>query len=189
MRQSFAQVLRRSWAPKRSTPICFAEIGNDGPDGPVAQFGPHYLPALAYGAKEPSVFKLGCSHRRVDTLLDPERNGDGADAATLATHVRNHPTSLTHLDVLDVEVRQLPPAQGAADQQRQYHVVALALQRRAVGHGEQFLGLLARQPVSQAGSLLPDVRDFGQISGFFGGDDAVAPRFPDQPPHRGQADH
>jgi hypothetical protein len=41
------------------------------------------------------------------------------------------------------------PAQGAADQERQDRVVALALQGGAVGDGQQFLGLLAGQPVPQ----------------------------------------
>ena len=36
----------------------------------------------------------------VDALLQPDRNGDGADLAPLATEVGDHPAPLTHLDLL-----------------------------------------------------------------------------------------
>jgi hypothetical protein len=56
------------------------------------------------------------------------------------------------LDGLDVELGQLVAPQGAADQQRQDDVVALALQGGAVGDGQQLFGLLA---VSQFPSRVP----------------------------------
>jgi hypothetical protein len=63
------------------------------------------------------------------------------------------------LDGGDVELGQLVPPEGAADQKRQDDIVALALQGRAVRNGEQLFRLLAGQPVAQAGSLLADVGD------------------------------
>jgi hypothetical protein len=52
---------------------------------------------------------------------------------------------------------KFPPAQDAADQQRQDDVVAPALQRRPVGHGQKFPGLLPGQPVPQPAPLLPNI--------------------------------
>ena len=87
-------------------------------------------------------------------------------ASALADEVGDHPAVLPHLDVLDIERGQFPSPQGAADQQRQDHVVPLALHGRAVGDGQQFPRLLLRQPVPKPGSLLPDVRDVGQVGGL-----------------------
>jgi hypothetical protein len=81
-------------------------------------------------------------------------------------------SSLALLDGLNVELGQLVPPEGAANQQRQDHVVAFALQSRAVGDSQQLFGLLASQPVSQPGSLLADVGDVGRagllLSELFG---------------------
>ena len=61
----------------------------------------------------------------------------------------------------------------AAYQESQDQVVAFALQGRAVGHGQQILGLFARQPVPQASPLLSDIWDVSQVRGLF---------HPDRPP-------
>jgi len=73
------------------------------------------LPALGDGAKQAAVFDAGRDHPGVDTLLDPDRDGDGADAPALALKVGQDPPSLSLLDGLDVELGQLVPPQGAAN--------------------------------------------------------------------------
>jgi hypothetical protein len=68
----------------------------------------------------------------IDSLLDPGGDGNGADASFLSFEIRQHPSALSLLDGFDVEPsHQLGPPQGAANQQRQDHVIAFALQGRA----------------------------------------------------------
>ena len=62
-------------------------------------------------------------------MLDPDRNGDGADASSLPFKVGQDPAPLPLLDGLDVKLGQFVPPQGAANQKRQDHVVAFALER------------------------------------------------------------
>jgi hypothetical protein len=97
----------------------------------------------------------------------------------LPSRVGQDPPSLALLDGLDVELGQLVPPEGAANQQRQDHVVAFALERCAVGDSQQLLGLLAVQPVSQPGSLLTDVGDLGQGRGLLGPEHPALPRLSD----------
>jgi hypothetical protein len=46
-------------------------------------------------------------------LLDPDWDGDGADAPALAFEVGQYPPAFSLLDGLDVELGQLVPPQGA----------------------------------------------------------------------------
>ena len=108
-------------------------------------------------------------------MLDPERDGDRADAASFAFKVGQDPAPLPLLDGLDVKLGQFVPPQGAANQKRQDDVVAFALQSRAVGDSQQLLGLLAVQPIAQPGSLLPNVGDIGQAGGLLRSDQVVPP--------------
>jgi hypothetical protein len=55
-------------------------------------------------------------HPGVDTLLDPDRDGDRADARALALEVGQDPPSVSLLDGLDVELGHLVSPQGTADQ-------------------------------------------------------------------------
>ena len=100
-------------------------------------------------------------------MLDPDGDGDGADASSLPFKVGQDPAAFPLLDGRDVELGQLVAPEGAADQQRQDHIVAFALQRRAIGDREQLFGLLAGQPVPQPGSLLADVGDVGEAGLLF----------------------
>ena len=59
--------------------------------------------------------------------------------------------------LLKPQIGQLVAPEGAAEQKRQDHVVAFALQRGAVGDRQQLFGVLAGQPVPQPGSLLANV--------------------------------
>jgi len=88
----------------------------------------------------------------------------------------------------DVELGQFVAPEGAAHQQRQDHVVALALQGAALWDGQEFFCLLPGQPVSQASSLLPDVGDVGQAGRLLRSDQVVTPGLLDQLAHRGQPD-
>ena len=45
---------------------------------PVAQRVAVDLPALRDRPQRPAVFDAGCGHPGVDSLLDPDRDGDGA---------------------------------------------------------------------------------------------------------------
>ncbi len=76
------------------------------PDGPIAQLAPEHLPTFAYRTKQPSIFEFCGGKPSVDALLDPERHRDRADAATLATHVGDHPTPFPHLDVRRAAISQ-----------------------------------------------------------------------------------
>ncbi len=53
----------------------------------------------------------------VDTLLDPDRDGHGADASALAAEVGDDPAVLTHLELGYVQGCEFPSPQRAADQQ------------------------------------------------------------------------
>jgi hypothetical protein len=103
-------------------------IGNAAPAVPVAQCFAIDLPAFVHRSQQPTVFDARRGHPGVDPLLDPDRDGDGADAPAFALKVGQDPPSLALLDGLDVELGQLVLPQGAADQQRQDDVVAFALE-------------------------------------------------------------
>ena len=96
------------------------------PDGPVAQALPDPLASLSNGSQEPALVDRGRGHPGVDPLLDPDRHGNRADASSLPFHITQDPAALPQLDGLDVERGELLAAQGAADQQCQDDVVALA---------------------------------------------------------------
>jgi hypothetical protein len=98
-------------------------------------------------AQQTAVFDAGYSHPGVDAVLDPDGDGDGAHAPALALEVGQNPPAFALLDGRNVELGQLVPPEGAADQQRQDHVIAFSFQGRAVGDGDQFFRLLAGQPV------------------------------------------
>jgi hypothetical protein len=48
-------------------------------------------------------------------VLDPERNGNGADPVALAAEVRNHPAPLTFLKVRHLKRRKLTLAKSTAN--------------------------------------------------------------------------
>jgi hypothetical protein len=108
-------------------------------------------------------------------VLDPDGDGDGADASSLPFKVGQDPAPLPLLDSFDVKLGQLVPPQGAANQKRQDHVVAFSFEGRAVGNGQQLLRLLAGQPIPQPGSLLGDVGDVGQAGRLLRPDHVVPP--------------
>ena len=138
------------------------------------------LAALGHRPQQPAVFDSGGGHPGVDSLLDPYRDRHGADPAPFPFEIDQHPAALPQLDRIDIERGELLPAQGAADQKRQDHVIPLALERRPIGNGQQLLRLLPGQPVPQPGSLLGDVGNLGQVRGLFRPDHAVlaGPRRP-----------
>jgi len=59
--------------------------------------------------------------------IHPDRHGDGPGSAPLSLKVRDHPPALAHLDLFYRKRGKLLPAQGAAHQQSQDHVIPLAL--------------------------------------------------------------
>ena len=107
---------------------------------------------------------------------------------SFAAEVGQHPAALPLLDVLDLKQGQLPPLQGAADQQGQHYIVALALYRAAARHLEQRLRLFLGQPVPEAGSLLPKVWRVRELDRLLGIEDAAAARLADQLANRRQPD-
>jgi hypothetical protein len=151
-----AQVLRRSCAPKRSMPISLADCSTTDHTAQSLKLSPTTLPFFKTGRRSFPSSRPGRGPG-VDRLFDPRRDRHGADPAALAAEVRDYPPVLAHLDLLYIKVGQLVPAQGAADQEGQDHVVPLAFQGGAVGDGQKFPGLVAGQPVPQADSLLADV--------------------------------
>jgi hypothetical protein len=83
----------------------------------------------------------------LNSRLHPDRHDDRPDAPALAFEIGQHPPSLALLNGLDFELSQFIPSEGAADQQGQDEVVALAFEGRAVRDCQEFLGLLTGQPV------------------------------------------
>ena len=83
----------------------------------------------------------------LNSRLHPNRHDDRPDAPALAFEIGQHPPSLALLNGLDFELSQFIPSEGAADQQGQDEVVALAFEGRAVRDCQEFLGLLTGQPV------------------------------------------
>jgi len=86
MRQSLAQVRRRSWAPKRSTPISFAD-----------------LPALRDRTQHPALLDGASGHPGIDSLFDPDRHSYRPNASSLPFEIGQHPAALPKLDGLDIE--------------------------------------------------------------------------------------
>jgi hypothetical protein len=56
-------------------------------------------------------------------VLHPDGDGDGADATAFALEVGQDPAAFPLLDGLDVELGQLVPPEGAANQKRKDDVV------------------------------------------------------------------
>ena len=113
------------------------------PDGlrtePVA---PHH-PALFDRAKDPP----GGAEPLIDGLLHPGGHGNAAHPLSLPFQIQQHPARLPHLEASEGQSGTLAAAQGAAEQQRQDRVVALAFGVAPVGNGKQLARLLQRQPV------------------------------------------
>ena len=147
---------------------------DDVPDGPVAEALADFA-ALADLPQQRTVLDPGCCLPGIDGVLDPERDGDGADATALAAEVGDHPAVLPQLDVGEVEGGQFPSAERAADQQTEDDVVALAFEGLAVGHREQFPRLFLGEPVAEPGPAFSDVRDIGELGGFLGVEHAGVP--------------
>src|SRR5258705_211035 len=89
-------------------------------------------PCSSSPMRRPVIVDTGRGHPGVDAVLDPDRDGDGADASSLPFKVGQDPAALPLLDGLDIELGQLVAPQGAAHQQRQDDVIAFALQGGAV---------------------------------------------------------
>ena len=69
------------------------------------------------------------------------QTGTATNPPSLPFEIDEHPAALPELDRLNNEGGQFLPAKGAADQQRQDHVVALALQYRPIGKPAQWPAL------------------------------------------------
>jgi len=66
-------------------------------DCPVTQARSH-LAALRDAPQQSSLFDLCSRHPGIDALLDPERDGDRADASFLPFEVGQYPAILPQLD-------------------------------------------------------------------------------------------
>jgi hypothetical protein len=100
----------------------------------------------------------------LNSRLHPDRHDDRPDAPALAFEIGQHPPSLALLNGLDFELSLFIPSEGAADQQGQDDVIALPLEGRANRDRQQFLGLLAGQPVPEASAPLPYIWDVRVLS-------------------------
>jgi hypothetical protein len=80
-------------------PDLFGRLLDHAPDRPVAQTLPHDLATLQDRPEELPFLEAGGRGPGVDRLLDPDRHRHGADPATLAAQIRNHPPVLAHLDL------------------------------------------------------------------------------------------
>ena len=78
-------------------------VFNYRPDRPIAQRVTIDLPAFGNGPQQPAIFDTGRGHPCIDSLLDPDWDGDGADGAAFALQVGQHPPPFPLLDGFDVE--------------------------------------------------------------------------------------
>ncbi len=131
------------------------------------------MPVADRQASIPSLTQMGTATVRIPSL---------------PFEIRQHPPALPELDGCHVEFGQLIRAQGAADEQRQDDVIPFSCGGRPVRYGKQLLRLVASQPVPEAGSLLPDVRNVGQVSGLLSREHPVLPRLADHLPNGGEPD-
>jgi hypothetical protein len=69
------------------------------PDRPVAQTLPGHLATFQNRSEQLPFLEVGGRGPGVDRLLDPQRDGHGADTAALAAEVRDHPPVLAQLDL------------------------------------------------------------------------------------------
>src|SRR6266568_7436923 len=84
------------------------------PNRPIAQFLSQNSPFLRKRTQQTAGAELGFGDPCVDSLLDPYWNGPGANAATLAAQICDHPSTLALLHIGQLQVGQLPATQGAA---------------------------------------------------------------------------
>src|SRR5271168_1287592 len=132
-----AQIVRT----KGLYPNLLCRLLDNGPHGPVGQCFAFDLAALDDRTQQPTFLHIGGGRPDIDCVLDPYRNRHRAYAAALPAEISDHPTSLTQLDLLDIELSEFLSAQGAADKQRKNNVVAFAFQRGAIRNRQQILGL------------------------------------------------
>jgi hypothetical protein len=64
---------------------------------------------------------------RPHSLLYPDWNCECADAAALATEIDDHPSSLSELNVFDLQRCEFLPTQSATDEESDDLIVALTL--------------------------------------------------------------
>ena len=169
-------------------PDLFRAALDDRPDRPVAQGQLAQLSGLRDRPKQRPIGDAGGLSPAVDALLDPERHGNGTDAPSLPHQVDDRRPALALDDLLELQLGELLAAQPAADQERQQGVVAFADQLLLVRHGEEFLGLVAVEPVPHPGSLLADIGDIGDRGRGLGIEDPIAPGLCDQLADRRELD-
>lgn len=101
-----------------------------------------YRPEYSTGAET-------CGHRPfVNRHLRPRWHWNGANPATFTTHVHNHPTGLTLLNVLHRQQRRFFPAKPASDQNSEKRPVPLAFQRVRIRCVDQFFSLMHGEPIA-----------------------------------------
>ena len=113
----------------------------------------------------------------IDCGLHPGKNGNCPDAIALPAKIGDDPSSLTLLDVGNVENGKLTPTQCAADQQGQNGVISFAFQSAAIGHSQKLLSLFSRQPVAHPVATLGNVRDIGKVGRLLGSDQPIPSGF------------
>src|SRR5271170_7455756 len=101
--------------PEALDPNLFRRLLDDRPDRPIAQAVAD-LSALRDRPQQQAVLDFGRAHPGVDSLLDPDRDRDGANPPSLPCEIGEHPAAFPELYGLDIECGQLLPAEGAADQ-------------------------------------------------------------------------
>jgi hypothetical protein len=112
LRQSFAQVWRRSWAPKCSIPM--APIARPRSKLPSRSIPLPRRTLFWRPAEQPSGAVAGGSRPGVHRELDPNGDGYCANAVAFAAEIGDHPAALALLNILHLERGQLGPAQSAA---------------------------------------------------------------------------
>jgi hypothetical protein len=115
------------WAPKCSMPICLDDCSTTDQIAQSLSVSRLIFPLFDTDRSSRPSSTADRDHPGVDTLLDPDRDGDGADAPAFALEIGQDHRPLPLLDGLDIELGQFVAPEGAADQKRQDHVVAFPL--------------------------------------------------------------
>ena len=161
---------------------------NDVPHGPVAQALAD-LAALADLPQQLPVLDPGCRLPGVDGMLSPRAGRRRYGCARPCRGGRRSPSGsrVTGSHATSSEASSLSP-ERAADQQTQDDVITLAFEGLAIGHGEQFPGLLLGEPVAEPRPALAHVRDIGEPGGLLGIERPGVPGLGDQAAHGREPD-
>ncbi len=120
------------------------------------------------GSSDTSGGDTGSARPRIDGHFRPTGHGDGTDAAVLTPQIDDDPPPFPLLNVFEVELGELVPAESATEEKRQEGSISLAFQARPLGCRDEFFRLFLDEPVPCPYAMLLDALDAGDPRGYLG---------------------